>query len=110
MNAHLHAPEPCPADHPNGPAEGLACSAGKPARRIPTGVRGLAANPGPTTSDAQALRIAIRQLSDDELAHEAKAMRQKASYAKGMADKLEREIKRRRNSLRRAIRNANEGK
>jgi hypothetical protein len=42
-----------------------------------------------------ALMIVIRLLSDDELVHEAKAERRKSHLAQGMADRLEREIKRR---------------
>jgi hypothetical protein len=109
MNADLHAPDACPSDHPNGSAEGLAGGAGKPARRIPTGVRGLAANPGPTTSDAQALRIAIRQLTDAELAHEAKVMRSRAYFAQGMADRMESELNKRRRARRQATNEANRG-
>lgn len=103
MNARLQPPITCPADHPNGPAEALAGSPGKPPRRIPTGVRNLLAHPGSATTDAQALRIAIRQLSDDELAHEAKVMRSRAAFAQGMADRMESELTKRRRARRQAM-------
>lgn len=110
MNACLSPSDARPEDHPNGPAEGLASGTGKPARRIPTGVRGLLAHPSPTTSDAQALRIAIRQLTDDELIHEAKVMRGRVAFAQGMADRMEGELNRRRRARRKAIKEAMKGK
>ena len=42
-----------------------------------------------------ALMIVLRMLTDEELQHEAKAERRKSALAQGMADRLEREIKRR---------------
>ncbi|MET3654068.1 hypothetical protein [Dyella japonica] len=65
---------------------------------------------GETPTEPAAIRIAVRALTNDELEHEAKVMRQRATYAQGMADRLEREQKRRRNLLRRAIKEANKGK
>ncbi|WP_458788954.1 hypothetical protein [Dyella jiangningensis] len=69
----------------------------------------MASRSGSKAADKEAERIAIRLLSDAELAHEAKTMRRKASYAQGMADKLDREIKRRRRAKRQAINEANRG-
>ena len=103
MNARLSPPYPFHADHPDASAEGLAGGTGKPPRRIPTGVRSVLAHPGPTTSDAQALRIAIRQLTDDELAHEAKVMRGRAAFAQGMAARMESELNKRRRARRQAM-------
>jgi hypothetical protein len=45
--------------------------------------------------ELQAIGIVVRQMSDRELEHEAKLMRQRAAYAQGLADKCDREIKRR---------------
>ena len=73
-------------------------------------MRAMVTRAGEAPTEPAAIRIAIRALSDDELAHEAKVMRQKARYAQGMADRLAREIKRRRNAVRRALNQANEGK
>lgn len=72
-------------------------------------MRAVVTRAGETPTEPAAIRIAIRALSDDELSHEAKVMRQKASYAQGMADRLAREIKRRRNVRRRATNAANKG-
>jgi len=105
----LPPPEPCASNHSNGSAEGLASSPAKPSRRIPTGVRGLLTDPGSAPTDAQALRIAIRQLTDAELAHEAKVMRSRAYFAQGMADRMESELNKRRRARRQATNEANRG-
>lgn len=57
----------------------------------------------PDRSQRTALRIAIRQLSDDELAHEAKVMRGRAAFAQGMAARIESELNRRRRARRQAM-------
>jgi hypothetical protein len=72
-------------------------------------MRSVASGPGEAATNKATERIVIRSLSDGELAHEARAMRKAASYAQGMADKLEREINRRRRLVRQAITKANEG-
>jgi hypothetical protein len=91
----LSPPNARAEDHADSGTEGLASGTREAPRRIPTGVRGLLAHPGPATSDAQALRIAIRQLTDDELKHETKVMRRRAHFAQGMADRMDSEIRRR---------------
>jgi hypothetical protein len=73
-------------------------------------MRAVVERAGQAPTEPAAIRIAVRALTDDELAHEAKVMRQKASYSQGMAVRLEREMKRRRNARRRAMNAANEGK
>lgn len=60
-------------------------------------------------SQRQARRIAVRAMSDDELVHEAKQMRKRASFAQGMADRMERELSRRRRIRRQAIAQQNRG-
>ena len=51
-----------------------------------------------------ALRIAIRLLTDEELAHEAEVMKRRAREAQSMAAKLSKEIKRRKRGERNARR------
>lgn len=102
MNADLQPPISCLEDRADGPAQELASSTRGTPRRIPTGVRGLLAYPGPATTDTQALRIAIRQLTDDELRHEEKVMRSKSSFFQGMADRMRSELNRRRRKRRNA--------
>ncbi len=48
-------------------------------------------------------RIVIRNLNDDELRHESKKMWTLASYAHGMATKIDQELKRRKKVRRLAI-------
>lgn len=109
MNARLSPPVPRAA-HPEASRQPVAGRAGQAQPGSQSGMRAVVERAGQAPTEPAAIRIAIRALSDDELAHEAKVMRQKASYAQGMASRLDREIKRRRNSLRRAVTKANEGK
>ena len=56
-----------------------------------------------TPQEKQAARIVIRTMSDDELRHESKKMWKLASFAQGMADRIESELRRRRKKLRMAM-------
>ena len=53
-----------------------------------------------TRTDKQAVRIAIRSLSDEELVTEAKHMRERQKLSQRYADWLEREIRRRKRHAR----------
>jgi hypothetical protein len=59
------------------------------------------------TTDAE--RIVVHAMTDDELRNESKRLQDRASADQSMAHQMRREIKRRRNSLRRAVTKANEG-
>ena len=109
MNARLSPPIARPSD-PKASGQPMAVGAGEAQPGSQGRVRTVAQGSGGETSNKAAERIAIRALTDTELAHEAKTMRRKASYAQGMAAKLEREIKRRRRRAREAINEANKGK
>ena len=108
MNACLSSSDARPAD-PEASREPVAFGAGQAQSGSESGMRTMAEGAGEQIAGKAAERIAIRALSDAELAHEAKAMKRKASYAQGMAAKLEREIKRRRRLMREALNEANKG-
>ena len=109
MNARLSPPDARPADT-EASGKPMAIGTRKAQPGSEGGMRTVAQGSGGEASNKAAERIAIRALTDAELAHEAKTMRRKASYAQGMAAKLEREIKRRRRRAREAINEANKGK
>lgn len=108
MNACLQPPESRAADS-EASREPMAGGAGQAQSGSESGMRTVAEGAGEQIAGKAAERIAIRALSDTELAYEAKAMKRKASYAQGMAAKLEREIKRRRRLMREALNEANKG-
>ena len=99
MNADLLPLGTCPA-HPEAARKPMDSGAGEAIIGGSSGVRALPSRPGEALADKAAVRIAIHQLTDGELEHEAQVMAKDVARRQSTLHQIRMEMRRRKRAAR----------